>query len=666
MRVAPAVLTGIALAVPAPVWAAGAPLTAGPIHALPAGSVAADVAVGDFDADGRMDLVVSDDAGGKVRIRLGNGDGTFRAGLEISQLEHPGALAVADFTGDGIEDFAVAAGTPNSREISVFSGLGGGMFGAMTAVDLPGDGIPSALAVGDFNTDGRADLAARGAQKLSVRLGAAANAFTTGPDLVVSDLYLPVGLVAGDFDGNGTDDLATALVAQIGSAVGVVPGRGDGSFETLKVTPVAASPAQVVAADLDADARLDLLTPDPDGGDVGVWPGQGDGFFSTTVPPATAGPAPVALAVADLDQDGHEDFVVGRDDADLGVSLGRGDAGFRDAGAVPAGAAAHHVAVADFDDDGDEDVAVGGGPGAVAILLGSSPRPANLLLNGDFEQGPGAGTATGASNAVPGWTTFGGTTVLRYGGWPHFGVPTWTDGARYGGGRNFLSGGNGALESRAEQAVDLGRYADAVDGGRATATLSALLGGGLSYPDRMTVRADLSGAGGVLRSVTLGPVTAADRRNGTRLLPRAATFPLPAGTRSARVTVTSTDTDRYSSAIADSLRLSVDVREPDPGPVAEPSPSAEPAPAVTPPPGDHDAPRVTRVRVRRGRVLRFVLSEPARVQVRITRGRGFTRMGVGGANRVRLRRLRRGRHRLLLRATDAAGNQSVAERRFRR
>lgn len=131
---------------------------------MPVGNGPYFVAVGDFNGDGKQDLAVANFWGGSVSILLGKGDGTFEAPVDYAVLYAPSSIAVADLNGDGKLDLAVTncGGCmyhegPTSSPVSVLLGNGDGTF--RTHVDYPAGNSPISVVIGDFNRDGKPDLA---------------------------------------------------------------------------------------------------------------------------------------------------------------------------------------------------------------------------------------------------------------------------------------------------------------------------------------------------------------------------------------------------------------------------------------------------------------------------------------------------------------------------
>ena len=137
--------------------------------AFDTGSSPWSVAVGDFNGDGKPDLAVANEGDlgvgdyGNVSILLGNGDGTFQSAHNIVAGKNPVSIVVGDFNGDGRLDIAVANNGINIQggwlpgNVSVLLGNGDGTF--QDHVDYPTGSGPVSVATGDFNGDGKLDLA---------------------------------------------------------------------------------------------------------------------------------------------------------------------------------------------------------------------------------------------------------------------------------------------------------------------------------------------------------------------------------------------------------------------------------------------------------------------------------------------------------------------------
>jgi hypothetical protein len=120
------------------------------------GAQPVDIAAGDLDGDGRLDLVTTRDTGfgGLVAVALGNGDGSFGPVTETALRGQPRGLAVGDVTGDGIADIVVVSET--FYEVAVLAGAGDGSFDEPLFYALAGD--PSGVILADLDGDGFLDI----------------------------------------------------------------------------------------------------------------------------------------------------------------------------------------------------------------------------------------------------------------------------------------------------------------------------------------------------------------------------------------------------------------------------------------------------------------------------------------------------------------------------
>jgi hypothetical protein len=316
--------------------------------------------VGDFNGDGKPDIVTSTSAGqsggsDSVNVLVGNGDGTFQAPTGMSLGETASALAAGDFRGDGKLDLVMAA--PNT--VTVLPGNGNGTFAA--APSLPANVFPRASAAGDFNGDGKPDLVVAGDNGVVVFLNNGNGTFRAGPTLTVNGT--PDSVVVGDFNHDGKQDFAVGT--ELG-AVSVFLGNGDGTFQNPKVFQLSGSNSlqTLVAGDFNHDGKLDLavLSTSQDSSEtssVTVFQGQGNGTF-TQGQTLNVGTNAEGLAVSDFNGDGKPDLVTTSFLPDgtrnVEVLLGNGNGTFQKPVITTPGLSASFVATGDFNGDGKADL----------------------------------------------------------------------------------------------------------------------------------------------------------------------------------------------------------------------------------------------------------------------------------------------------------------------
>jgi len=172
------------------------------------GTTPLQLAMGDFNGDKKLDLAVVNSGSGSVSILLGNGDGTFTAGATVNGLRIPSTIVAADFNNDGFMDLVVTNQGTNSASILTGNGTGGFAVSGSFAVGTR----PVAAVVGDFNNDGLPDVAVvnSGSNYVSVltnvSVGGVASFLTT--DFGIGSG--PVFDAPGDFNQDGKVDLAIA------------------------------------------------------------------------------------------------------------------------------------------------------------------------------------------------------------------------------------------------------------------------------------------------------------------------------------------------------------------------------------------------------------------------------------------------------------------------
>jgi hypothetical protein len=352
------------------------------------GSHPAALAVADFNGDSRTDLAVANDDsvgdGGTVSVLLNSGDGGFAAQVTFNVGPNPNALAVADFNGDGRPDLAVT--NSSAATVSVLLNLGGGAFASQVTYSVGSD--PSSVAVGDFNGDGKPDLAVTNAAEntIGVLLNLGNGDFAR--EVTYSVGSYPSSVAVADLSGDGRPDVAVA--SYVGNSLCVLMGLPDGGFAAaVTYTGVGGGPNgpwSVAAGDFNGDGKPDLAVAILNDPIVSVLMNLGGGILAPEVT-YTVGIDASSVAVGDFAGDGTLGLAVANGGSFyLSVLLSQGGNLFSTQLVPKLGTFAAAVAVGDFNGDGRPDLAVAnngaGDAGTVGVLfnLGGGQGGGDLAL----------------------------------------------------------------------------------------------------------------------------------------------------------------------------------------------------------------------------------------------------------------------------------------------
>jgi hypothetical protein len=300
------------------------------------------------------------------RLRLESLEGrcllTFMAPVDYSAdaVKYPGAIAAGDFTGDGVDDLVVADGygyqwgAPNNSSVNFFIGMPSGALQPLQNITTGND--PVSVAVGDFNADGKLDLAtgnqgtgsynsyglgyvAAIPPSMTVLLGNGDGTFQsplnfTLPDVPLPapwigtfDPQLPAAMAVGDMNHDGRPDLVLTTEGNVthNGYTDVLLGNGDGTFAPPSIQSTGAD--QMALADFTGDGNLDVVAAEPGYGTITLMSGNGDGTLAaaTMLSPGLSNIR--SLTEGDVNSDAHADLVL-TTSSGTAVLLGNGDGTF--------------------------------------------------------------------------------------------------------------------------------------------------------------------------------------------------------------------------------------------------------------------------------------------------------------------------------------------------
>lgn len=282
------------------------------------------LALPDLDGDGRPDIVAANGNACTLSVRRNLGDGSFADPVEYDGGCYSVGIVAADLDADGRLDIATADNT--SATLSVFLNQGEGQLAPRVAYDF--GSRPSSLTTADLDrADGRPELVATSwgflpAKDSSPILGTLQNLGAGRFQLARSfDVGgAPKVVATGDFNRDGRTDLA--LGHDFEQWVSIYLAKEGGDFAKPMQFQVGVSPAAIASADFDGDGRLDLVTADHGSSEVSYLHGDRSGTFAPRRAFAGAG-LPTSLVVGDFDDDGRLDVAVARfETGEVGVFFG--------------------------------------------------------------------------------------------------------------------------------------------------------------------------------------------------------------------------------------------------------------------------------------------------------------------------------------------------------
>jgi hypothetical protein len=294
--------------------------------------------------------------------------GGFADAVSYPTADQPQYIAVGDYDADGRKDLAVSS--CSGAKVSILHGRRHGKFAPLDDQPVPGCGGP--IVAGHFDSNKKLDLvvADQNAGILHFLKGKGdgdfADAVASDPDLAAIQ-----GLVARDFDRDGDLDLA---VTDYSASVGIILGNGEGTFGDATLHDTENNPVGLVVTDLNHDHRVDLATANQQGNSISVLYGQSGGTYAKQVSYPVAG-QPYGLAKGDFNEDGRPDLVASRrlSGGGAAVLLQKANGTFKDADPIATGTNSLDVVTSDINRDGHSDVVFsndGDDPNIVSVVRG--------------------------------------------------------------------------------------------------------------------------------------------------------------------------------------------------------------------------------------------------------------------------------------------------------
>ncbi|MEK7263930.1 MAG: FG-GAP-like repeat-containing protein [Bacteroidota bacterium] len=256
---------------------------------------------GDIDNDGDEDLIVANNLGNSVSVVTNNGSGSFTETTVISIGNLTNDVAVDDMNGDGALDILVSIASTSS--VLVYANNGTGGFPSSQSVSC--GSTPDAITTGDFDGDGDIDFVVlnTGASSRTIALNNGNGTFATSTSNIGNVLW---GITNGDFDGDSDIDF---MITSTNENLAVLSPNAAGVFTTGSNFATGITPRELASSDFDNDNDLDIIIANEGSNSVSVLKNNGSGSFTgSTI--SINGTGPRALTVADLDGDGDLDFAV--------------------------------------------------------------------------------------------------------------------------------------------------------------------------------------------------------------------------------------------------------------------------------------------------------------------------------------------------------------------
>jgi len=297
-----------------------------------AGNEPNDLAIGDVNNDGNLDLAFANHDTTYLTVLVGDGKGGFKAApgspFTVQSKPHPHGVVMADFNGDGWADLATDD-WGNNRITVLFNDKKGGFISP--GVSFPVGKMPyQKLRAADLNKDGKADIVTTNFEggNVTVLLADSKGGFQEASGSPFDSNKQPFAIAIGDLNGDGNPDLAVGhysgqITDTSGDRMTILLGIGDGTFRQAwsQLVPGKA-PTRVAIGDVDGDKVADAVFANYGNNSVTVVLGSRRDFTTAKGWTTSVGRLPTGVAIGDLNGDGRGDIVTSNsDDNDISIVL---------------------------------------------------------------------------------------------------------------------------------------------------------------------------------------------------------------------------------------------------------------------------------------------------------------------------------------------------------
>jgi hypothetical protein len=337
------------------------------------------VAVGDFNSDNQLDIVVANSDDNNIGLFLGYGNGSFQPQQTLStgSSSYPVSLAVGDFNNDSRLDIVVV--NQNSDNVRIYLSYGNGTFATPIVYRLPSNSYPNWVVAGDLNNDKILDIAVANYYRDSIAILFGYGNGSVGKLITLSTGYYsgPSTIALADLNQDNLPDIAVAN--NEAQNIQVYFGYGNGTFvlQTTYSTGSSSYMNMIVAQDVNNDAILDILVTDNAdiNGNIRIFYGVGNGKFTLPKIYSTGtNSQPSSIAICDFNNDNRVDIAITLSNKDsIGIMLRYKSEPFATQTTFSTGNHSQptSVAVADFNNDDQLDIAVtNSGTNNIGILFG--------------------------------------------------------------------------------------------------------------------------------------------------------------------------------------------------------------------------------------------------------------------------------------------------------